>query len=684
MNLSALILRHRKLIMFLFIAFAIIGGIVQFTVKVNYKMSDYLPDSAESTKAFDVMQEEFDDQVANARVLMPDVTIQEAVAIKEKIASVDGINDITWLDDIIDIRIPIEFLDESIVESHYKDEAALFTLVVEEGKEVTATNEIYEIIGDEGALAGEALDTAIAQELTGQETLYATLILVPVIIIILLLSTTSWVEPIFLLSAIGVSILINLGTNIFIGEVSFLSQSVAPILQLAVSLDYAIFLLHSFSDYRKIEPTVESAMIKAMNHSFTTIASSAATTFFGFMALTLMEFGIGADLGLSLVKGILFSFLSVMIFLPAFTVTFYHWIDKTTHKQFIPDKYSLGKLVIKLRIPVLLLIFLMILPSFLGQSETNFLYGMGEHPDGRRASDDTKQIEETFGKFTPVVILVPNGDLPREERLIADLKKLDHVKSIISYTETIGLAIPPEYLEPAQKENFFSENYSRIIVHTTHEQEGKEAFQFVEDVRKTVKKYYGDDYYATGENITLYDMKHVVEKDNTFVNTVTLVTFFIVLLLAFRSFFLPIVLLLTIQAAVWVNLAIPYFTNSNLVYLGYLIVSIVQLAATVDYAILFADNYVKKRKNMGKMKAIIETINEKIFSIAVPASILGSVGFILSFTSSDPIISSIGMLLGRGTVLAFLFVVFFLPALFALFDGIIKKTTWKANFDTKE
>src|SRR5690625_4229310 len=199
--------------------------------------------------------------------------------------------------------------------------------------ELEATNEIYEIIGKEHALAGEAVKTAISQEATGKETLNATAILIPIIIIILLLSTRSWVEPIFFLTAIGVSVLINLGTNIFIGEISFISQAVAPILQLAVSLDYAIFLLHSFEHYRKQLKDPEEAMKRAMKRSFPAITASAATTFFGFMALTFMKFEIGADLGLNLVKGILLSFLSVMIFLPAFTLLFCRWIDKTSHKQ---------------------------------------------------------------------------------------------------------------------------------------------------------------------------------------------------------------------------------------------------------------------------------------------------------------------------------------------------------------
>jgi len=643
-------------------------------------MADYLPDNAPSTQAIRVMEEEFSGDVADTRVMIKDVSIQEALALKDEIAAIDGVSEVMWLDDVLDTKIPIEMADVDTVEPYFNNNNALFTLSIEEGKEVEATDAVYEIIGKDNALSGGALNTAIAQKTTGEETFNAALILVPIIIIILLLSTRSWIEPVFLLIAIGVSILINLGTNIFIGETSFISQAVAPILQLAVSLDYAIFLLHSFDDYRKKIESPYEAMKHAMKRSFPAITASAATTFFGFLALTFMKFEIGADLGINLVKGILLSFLSVMIFLPALTIMFYHWIDRTRHKPLIPSKYNIGKYVIKLRVPMLVVAILVIVPAFLAQSETNFIYGMGDLSEDTRAGQDAADIETEFGKFSPMVLLVPKGDLARENELAQDLEKLNGIKSIVSYTNAVSTAIPPEYLEDEVKESFFSENYSRFILNTTVDTEGEKTFSLVEEMLATAEHYYGNDYYATGESITLYDMKDIVQKDNILVNTLTIVTIALVLLVTFRSLSFPIVLLLTIQTSVWINLAVPYLTDDPLVYIGYLIVSIVQLAATVDYAILFSVDYTNHRKEMSALSAIKKVINEKIFSIAVPASILSSVGFILSLTSTDPIISSIGLLLGRGTLLAFFLVVFLLPALLVILDWVMEKTTWKANF----
>ena len=676
-------LKHKKMIVIIFSILAVIGGIAQFGVSVNYNMTDYLPANAPSTVAIDVMDEEFSGNIANTRVMIKDVNIQEALQMKKQLSDVDGISGVMWLDDVVDLKTPLELIDKDILDTYYKNNHALFTFEVADGKEVPVTDEIYNIIGEENALAGDALDVAISQKATGQETFNAAAILVPIIILILLLSTRSWIEPVFFLIAIGISILINLGTNLFVGEISFISQSVAPILQLAVSLDYAIFLLHRFDNYKdQIEDPTE-AMTLAIRRSFPAITASAATTFFGFLALTFMDFEIGADLGINLVKGILLSFISIMIFLPALTLLLFPLIKKTRHKQWIPNKYNLGKHLIKLRIPVLILIAIVLIPAFIAQSKTNFIYGMGDIPEDTRAGQDTMQIDEAFDKYTPLVLLVPEGDLAREDKLTSELDTLPEIKSIISYTSAVGVAIPPEFLDESTKDQFFSENYSRIILNATTDTEGKQAFAFVDKVKDITKKYYGDTFHATGESVTLSDMKVIVEKDNTLVNILTVVAIGLVLLITFKSISMPIVLLLTIQASVWINLAVPYFSNDPLVYIGYLIISIVQLAATVDYGILFSESYTNFRQEMNAKDAIKKTINENIFSIAVPASILSSVGFILWVTSSDPIISSIGILLGRGTLLAFTLVVLLLPALLLVFDRFIEKTTWKPNFYKK-
>ncbi|WP_077623008.1 efflux RND transporter permease subunit [Sediminibacillus massiliensis] len=642
-------------------------------------MVDYLPEDAPSMKAMDLMEEEFDDPVANARVMVKDVSITEALNYKQKLESIEGISGVTWLDDAVDLKVPLEMANDDTVESYYQNNAALFSVTISEGYEVEATDDIYELIGEENAVAGEAVNTASSQKMAGNESLYAGALLVPIIILILVLSTNSWMEPVFFLTAIGVSILINLGTNIFMGEVSFVTQSVAPILQLAVSLDYAIFLLHSFSDYRKEVSDPAEAMKLAIKRSFPAIVASASTTFFGFTALTFMDFGIGADLGLNLLKGILLSFISVMVFLPALTLMFYHWIDRTKHRQLVPDFKGIGKRVMKFRIPSLVLVLLLIVPAFLAQNNTSFIYGTGEHPENTREGQDVAAIEKEFGKNTPIVLLVPSGDRAKEEELVQDLENLEDVSSVLAYVNMVSTAIPPDYLEESVTEQFYSDDYSRVTLYTETDAEGDAAFSLIEQVQETADSYY-EENHLLGESVTLYDMKNIVQKDNTLVNLLTVISVAVVLLITFRSISIPVVLLLTIQASVWINLAVPYFADTSLVYVGYLLISTIQLAATVDYGILFTENYYLLRKEMPALKAIKKTIDDKIFAIFVSASILSSVGFILWITSSNPIVSSIGLLLGRGALLAFVMVVFVLPALLVIFDRVIEKTTWKAHF----
>lgn len=643
-------------------------------------MVDYLPEDAPSTIGMDVMKEEFDGAVPNTRVMVTDVSVQEALVYKGQLEEIDGVSNVTWLDDAIDLKAPLEIADEDTVETYYKDNHALISLTIREGEEVRVTEAIYDVIGEDNAMAGEAINTASSQTMAGKESMYAAMLLVPIIIIILIVSTNSWVEPLFFLTAIGVSVLINLGTNIFIGEVSFVTQSVAPILQLAVSLDYAIFLLHSFSDFREKGNEPKEAMKLAMKQSFPAIAASASTTFFGFIALTFMKFEIGSDLGINLVKGIVFSFISVMIFLPALTLLCYKWIDKTQHKPLIPKFRNVGRSILKWRYVSIIIVLTSLVPAFLAQSNTNFIYGIGDQPETSRVGKDIIAIEDTFGKLTPIVLLVPKGDLAKEEALVQQLEGTEDVSNVLAYTNTVGTVIPPEYLEDEITDQFFSDYYSRIIINGDTDTEGDKAFTLVEQVIKLAADYYEEDTYVLGESVTLYDIKHTVEKDNTLVNMLTVITIAIVLIITFRSISIPIVLLLTIQSAVWINLSVPYFTNFSLVYVGYLIVSTVQLAATVDYAILLMEGYKENRKKMSSIEAIKLTLDEKLFSIAISASILSSVGFILWMTSSNPVVGSIGLLLGRGALLAFIMVIFFLPAMLVFLDKFIQKTTLKANY----
>jgi predicted RND superfamily exporter protein len=480
--------------------------------------------------------------------------------------------------------------------------------------------------------------------------------------------------------AIGISVLINMGTNLIFGEISFISNAISPILQLAVSLDYAIFLLHSFEAHRQTTDDVNEAMRLAVRQAFSSVAASAATTLFGFLALVFMDFRIGADLGIVLAKGSVLSILSVIIFLPPLTLLCLKLIDRTKHKKILPHGNRVGRIVPKLGIPALILVMLIVVPSFLAQSHNDFSYGTSLISAVGRSGEDTVEINEKFGQSTVIGLLVPRGVPARENLLCRELEAEPHVTGILSYATAVGPEVPGEFLDSSITEQFYSEKYSRIIVYTDTAEEGDLEFSVVERVQGMARAYYGDSVYSSGQSVTMYDMKNVVTRDNQVVNLIAIGAIFLVLLVTFRSATLPLILLITIEAAIWINLSYPYFVGNELVYIGYLIINTVQLGATVDYAILFTNHYISNRKMLPKKDAVRETLGQVFGSILTSATILSLAGFALQLTSSNQIVAEMGQLLGRGAIIAFLTVLVFLPAALSLFDGIIEKTTFRTVF----
>ncbi len=685
-RLALTILNYKKSVVAVFLAIAAVCAVLAVGVNVNYNLVDYLPRESQSTQAIEIMKTEFGGQLPNARVMVQNVTPSEALVYKDKLSAIPGVQDVTWLDDAVGRETiagtPTNYLDLETVRAYYRENTALYTVTIESGKEREAVSAIRTLIDeadDNGnAVAGDAVNSAAMQEMSGSEVGKAMLILIPVILVILILTTTSWVEPILFLAAIGIAVVINMGTNFLFGEVSFVTQSVSPILQMAVSLDYAIFLLHSFRDYRKtMEP--KEAMAAAMKRSLSAVAASAATTVVGFFALLFMRFGIGSDLGLVLVKGVLLSFVSVMVFLPALTLLFYKLIDKTSHKPFLPSFGKLAKGLLRIGIPVLILAVVAVGPAYLAQSKTGYLYGTDSSAAATRAGEDQKKIESVFGTDNLLVLLVPRNDPGREESLVQSLNQISHVTSVISYVSTVGSDIPPEYLPADTVSQFYSANYARILIYTDLGSEGTDTFQTVQTIRDTASGYYPKSYLG-GAGATLTDMKDIVSTDNVVINIAAIIGILLVLLLTFRSLSIPLILIFTIETAIWVNLSFGYFSGQSYNFIGFLVISTVQLGATVDYAILLTDHYMTNRKTMRKREAIRQTLTSNLPAVITSALILSLAGFTLALTSTNRVVSELGTLLGRGTALSLFMVTCVLPSLLLLLDRFIDKTTWKSRF----
>jgi predicted RND superfamily exporter protein len=491
-HIANFIVNKRKAIIAVFVVLTLVCAPLAFLTKVNYDVLDYLPTHAQSTQAINIMNKEFADDMPNTEVMISNLSVSEALEYKQKLTQVKGVTSVMWLDDVVDVRKPLELADQDTVEQYYKERAALFQVTIEEGSEQETVKALLELAGPDNAVGGNAASVATMQDAAVNEVTGAFFILIPAIIIILALSTSSWLEPLLLLLSIGVAIILNMGTNIIYDDVSFITNSVSPILQLAVSLDYAIFLLHSFADHRKQYSNVNIAMKHAVKDSFSTVASSASTTLFGFLALVFMEFLIGADLGINLAKGVIFSFLSATIFLPALTLGVYKLVDRTQHRPLLPSFENIHRVLSKVAVPVAIVVILAIVPTYLGQSRTDFLYGSESAGVGSRSQIDSDKIDKQFGTNNLVVALVPRGDVAKEQQLSESLLKLDHVTNVMSYARTIGPEIPPDILSSAVKDQFYSENYARLLVYVDLPVEGTTTFDTMGKIYETEKEYYGD------------------------------------------------------------------------------------------------------------------------------------------------------------------------------------------------
>ena len=678
-KLAGAVIRRRKAVIALFVILTIVCVILFFSVRVNYKMADYLPPSAQSTRAIEIMGSEFSQAMPNANVMIRDVSLVEALEYKQLLAGIDGVSDVTWLDDATDLKTPLQIQDTGLVETYYKDGTALFSIHIEDGMLANACAEIRELIGEGNALSGEAVDIDFMQRASVSEVIKAMLIILPLAIVIFMISMDSWLEPLLILSAIGIAVLINMGSNIIFGQVSFLTNTVSPLLQLAVSMDYAIFLTHSFKENREKYDNVKDAMKQAIKSSITTISASALTTLFGFLALVFMQFKIGADLGIILTKGIVISFISVVVFLPALMLSVYKAADRARHRPFLPDFQNVYRGLSKIAIPAVVIVLILIVPGFLGQRRTAFDYGAGSIGGGTQLERDKNAVEEIFGKKNIMALLVPAGDIVKERDLCMELKNLDNITTVISYAQTVGIAIPAGFLSSDITDQFYSDNYARIVIYSDTPGEGDLAFGVIERINSITEKYY-DESYIVGQSSSLYDMKSIVATDNFRVNMIAVISIFLVIMISFRSLILPVILVITIETGIWINLSIPYFADTSINFVGFLVISTVQLGATVDYAILLTEFYKEHRKFMQKKEALHKSLGSAFKSIIVSGLTLSSAGFILYLTSTNSSISDIGLLLGRGTLFSMAMVLCFLPPMLSIFDKIIAKATWKAGF----
>ena len=593
--------RCLKTVVLIFILLTAVCALIKPLIAVNYDMNDSLPPDTASTRALDAMDAEYDGGVSNARVMVKNVTVPEALDYKRALEAIDGVTSVTWLDG-----------------------AALFSVTIAEDKRISAVDAIRALIGGDNAMSGSAVSTAVATTSTVSQIQIISVAAVAFVLFVLLLTTTSWLEPLVVLGRLGVAILINSGTNLIFGEISFVSNAAGSILQLAVSLDYSIFLLHRFEECRHETDDPREAMVEALCKSTMSILSSGLTTVIGFLALCLMQFQIVPDMGLVLGNGVAVSLITVFIFSPALILLTHNLLEKTRHRSFMPSFRGLGKCVMHLMIPVLVILLALVVPAYLGA--------------------DIQAIEDVFGKSDTYVLMAPRGNTARERELSDALKELPQVSGILSYVDNADSVIPTEYVESDMLSKLVFEHCSRLVLSVKADLEGDAAFDLVARVREIAEGY-------------------------------SIAAVFIVLLFSFKSISLPVILVLAIKSGIWINTAIPYFTGQSVFYISYLIITSIRLGATVDYAVLFTDRYTEFRRSLPKKEAVVQTVSSVTVSILTSGLALTVVGFLLGYISTHGLLRQMGFFLGRGALLSMIIVLFALPGMLYLLDGLIERIT---------
>ena len=676
-DLPDFIIRKSRAIEKVFIVMVLISAVMAPFVEVNYDLTEYLPDSVESRQGLNIMEDTFG-YPGTARVMIKDVTLYEAKAYKDRLEKVDGVDRILWLDTSTNVFSGEGFIDYTSIDQYYKDDCAVMDVIFEEGdtskKTSAAIDDMKEITGEKGCYVGMAVqDKSVAKNVRSEMQMIL-VIGVFMIFLVLCLTTNSWVEPFLYLTVMGVAVVINKGTNLFLGEISFLTNSVSAVLQLAVSMDYSIFLIHAFTRYKKAGMGQTEALRAAIDEALNSIFASSLTTIVGFIVLVFMRFSIGYDMGIVLAKGIVCSLLTVVLFMPAMIIRLAGWMERTAHRPFLPEFDRLSRGIYRVRYLVLAIVAVLVLPAYTAQGMNSYMYGNDAvgAGEGTEVYADEQEIDRIFGRSNMMMALVPSGDNVREREFSQELSDLPYTKTVMSLSQTLPEGVPESFLPESVTGLLHDESgWSRILIYVRSKGESEAAFRYADEISAIMKEYYPGESYLVGATPSTQDIKATITEDYSRVNTLSLIGVFVVVMFSFKSILIPLIAMIPIEVAIFINMAVPYIAGETMIFMGYIIVSSIQLGATVDYAILTTNNYIACRKTMEKEAAAVETLKRSIPSILTSGSILTIVGYILYHISSIAAIGDMGHLIGRGAILSMLLVCTFMPALLVLGDRVL-------------
>lgn len=651
--------------------------------RINYDILSYLPGDIETMEGQDILLDEFGTGAFSLCVVQG-MDEREVVALEEQMRDVEHVKDVIWYDTLADISIPMDILPDEIREAFNNEEKNSTLMIVTFDTSMSADetlNAIEEIRGltkEQCFLSGMSATVADIKKICNSEAVIYVIIAAGLSALVLALTMDSFLVPVFFLLSIGMAIIYNLGTNFISGEISFITQALAAVLQLAVTMDYSIFLWHSYQENQERFPgDKDRAMAHAISNTISSVVGSSITTVAGFVAMCFMTFTLGMDLGIVMAKGVVLGVIGCVTILPSMILVFDKAIEKTKHRAIIPDLGKIGNFVTKKYVVFIVLFFLILGPALYGYTHNEVYYDLaGTLPEELESVQANNKLEEDFDMGATHIILA-DSNLPSKDAyaMINEIKDLDGVALVLGEDALIGPAVPKEVIPEEMLETLDNGKNQMIYVMSEYKTASDEVNAQCDAIKEIIKRY-DESAMLIGEAPCTQDLITITDKDFKTVSAVSIVLIFIIIAVVLKSISLPVILVAVIEFAIFINMGIPSYTGTVLPFIASIVIGTIQLGATVDYAILMTNKYKRARsKGAEKQEAIATALNSSLQSVIVSALSFFAATFGVGIYSSIDMISSLCSLLARGAIISLLVVAFILPAMFMVFDKLILYTS---------
>lgn len=673
--------RHRKIIFLVMTLLLVPSYFGMVNTKVNYDTMEYLPQDLDSTKGAKVLDEDFHN-AATSMLVLKDQSTYEVEQIRQEILAIPGVSDVTSRESIISPTVPKNFLPERLQDAFYSGDSEMLVVefdgVAASEETMEAVDQIYKIIEGKGELAGSAPLVKDTSDLFDHETAIYALIGVVLAIVVLSLFSRSTFIPLFFIINIGYAILYNMGTNIIFGEISYITQALAAVLQLAVTMDYSIFLYDRFEEEKIRSDSSEEAMGVAINETLSSITGSALTTIAGFLALTVMQLTFGRDIGLVMAKGVLIGLLTTVTLLPALILIFEHLIERFHHRIFLPNFGKAAGMISKHNLAFLILALVMIGPAVYGAHHYDQYYDLAKSlPESLPSSQATKTLVDDFDIQTTDFVLAPEETDDRDlYQFQQKLGKMDGIEATVSDMSVRGPLLPERFIPNKLTDSFVKGGWHAIMVQSSYTVATPESNDQIIAIRQLMDDYLPKESMLTGEASMTNDMVAVADQDFDRVNTVSIIFVFAILFFLTRSISLPIILILSIELAIQINMAIPFFTGTEIPFIASIVIGTIQLGATIDYSILITDRWMTAiRSGAGREEAVRTAVKGGGASVFTSASTFLAATLGVGLYSDMDLVSVICNMLARGAILSMLVIIFLLPSFLYFLTPLVVKTT---------